>query len=230
VPEPAADGSGSRPAGNHLPPGEFRKEIWRKAIHLSSIVIPVFYFFTPKETALLVSATLMVLATALDLGRHYYSPVRRLFHAIFGSVLRSHERDRHAKRLNGGTYVLIAATLSILVFPKLIAITGFLILIVSDLAAALIGKKFGKRKFLGKSVEGSSAFFVTAMMVIAVTPKVGYGAGEYLLGAAAALAATVVEAGVPWIDDNLSIPLTVGVTLWAGYALLFPGLDVFRFG
>jgi dolichol kinase len=230
VPESGADGGGSRSAGNSLPPGEFRREIWRKAIHLSSIVIPIFYFFTPKATALAVSAGLTVLAIALDLGRHYYAPVRRLFHIIFGPLLRTHERDRHAKRLNGGTYVLIAATVSIFLFPKLIAITGFLILIVSDLSAALIGKKFGKRKFLGKSVEGSAAFFVTAMIVIAATPKIGYGPGEYLLGAAAALAATIVEAGASWIDDNLSIPLTVGFTLWAGYALIFPWLDVYRFG
>jgi dolichol kinase len=149
---------------------------------------------------------------------------------VFGPLLRSHERDRRAKRLNGGTYVLIAATASIFLFPKLIAITGFLILIFSDLAAALIGKKFGRRKFLDKSVEGSLAFFVTGLIVIAATPKIGYGPGEYLLGAAAAFAATVVEAGAAWIDDNLSIPLTVGFTLWAGYALLFPWLDVYRFG
>jgi dolichol kinase len=230
VPEHGTDGGGTRSAGTTLPPGEFRKEIWRKAIHLSSIVIPIFYFFTPKPTALAVSAALTVLAIALDLGRHYYPPLRRLFHTIVGPLLRSHERDRHAKRLNGGTYVLIAATVSIFLFPKLIAITGFLILIVSDLSAALVGKKFGKRKFLGKSVEGSAAFFVTAMLVIVATPKVGYGPGEYLLGAVAALAATIVEAGASWIDDNLSIPLTVGFTLWAGYALIFPWLDVYRFG
>jgi dolichol kinase len=220
----------ARPAGNHLPPGEFRKELGRKAIHLSSIVIPVFYFFTPKETALAVSAALMVLAIALDLGRHYYAPLRRIYHVVFGPLLRSHERDRHAKRLNGGSYVLIASTLSIFLFPKLIAITAFLILIVSDLAAALVGRKFGRRKFLGKSVEGSSAFFVTAMIVIAATPKIGYGPGEYIVGAAAALAATVVEAGASWVDDNLSVPLTVGLTLWAGYALFLPWLDVYRFG
>lgn len=212
------------------PPDEFRKELGRKAIHLSSIVIPIFYFFTPKLTALTLSAALMVVALALDVGRHYYAPLRRLFTIVFGRLLRSHERDRHAKRLNGGTYVLIATTISILLFPKLIAITGFLILIVSDLAAALVGRKFGRRKFLGKSLEGSMAFFLTAMAVVAATPKIGYGAGEYLVGAAAALAATVVEAGAGWIDDNLSIPLTVGVTLWAGYALLLPWLDVYKFG
>lgn len=226
LPGPARNGPGK----DGLPPGEFRRELLRKGIHLSSIAIPIFYFFTPKETALAVSAALMLGALALDVGRHYAAPVRRLFTTVFGPLLRSHERDRHAKRLNGGTWVLIASTLSILLFPKLIAIVAFLILIVSDLAAALVGRKFGRRRFLGKSAEGSGAFLLTALLVIAVTPKIAYLPGEYLVGAAAGLAATLVEAGVPWIDDNLAVPMTVGLTLWAGYAVFLPGLDVYRFG
>ena len=230
MPDRSGAGGGTLPRGDGNPAGEFRNELWRKAIHLSSMSIPVFYFFTPRDTALAVSAALMVVALALDVGRHYYPPLRRLFHVVVGPLLRRHERDRHAKRLNGGTYVLIAATGSIFLFPKLIAITGFLILIVSDLAAALVGRKFGRRKFLGKSLEGSMAFFATALVVVMATPKIGYATGEYLLGAAAAAAATVVEAGASWIDDNLSIPLTVGFILWAGYIFLFPWLDVYKFG
>lgn len=208
---------------------DFRREVIRKAIHLSSISIPLFYFFTPRETALAVSASLMVLALALDLGRHTIPSVARLFGAIFGPLLRRHETDARAKRLNGGTWVLISATLMIFLFPKLIAITSFLILIVSDLAAALVGRRFGKRPFLGKSAEGSGAFFLTALAVIAATPKVGYEPAEYAVGAVAALAATIVEASAIGIDDNFSVPLTAGLVLWGGYALL-PDLDVYLFG
>ncbi len=215
---------------NVLPPGEFRKEVIRKAIHFSSISIPIFYLLTPRETALIVSAALTVVALSLDLGRHYYPPLFRIYHAVFGPLLRSHESDARQKRLNGATYVLIAATVSIFIFPKLIALPSFLILIVSDLAAALVGRRYGRRKFFGKSVEGSAAFFVTALIIIAATPKVGYSAAEYAVGAAAALVGTVVEASPTGIDDNLSVPLSVGLALWAGYAFLLPWLDVYRFG
>ncbi len=215
---------------NVLPPGEFRKEIIRKAIHFSSISIPVFYLLTPRETALVVSAALTIVALSLDLGRHYYPPLFRLYQTAFGPLLRSHESDLVRRRLNGATYVLIAATLSIFLFPKLIAITSFFVLIVSDLAAALIGRRFGRRKFLGKSVEGSAAFFVTALVIVAVTPKVGYALSEYVVGAFAALVGTVVEASPTGIDDNLSIPLSVGLALWAGYAFFLPWLDIYRFG
>lgn len=208
----------------------FRMEIFRKLIHLSSISIPVFYFFTPRVTALIVAASLTVAAVLIDIGRHRSGPVKSVFDALFGSVLRHHETRSDTRRLNGGTYVLIAATLSILIFPKLIAITGFLILILSDLAAALIGKKFGSRRFLGKTLEGSTAFFIVALVVIAATPKVEYAAGEYLVGCVAALAGTIVEALPTRVDDNLSIPLSVGFVLWGGYLLLLPHLDIFTFG
>jgi dolichol kinase len=228
VPDQPPGGTGG-PQRELLPPEQFRRELLRKCIHFSSIVIPIFYFFTPRTAALVVSAGLMTAALGLDIGRHYYPPLSRGFQALFGTLLRTHERDQRAKRLNGGTYVLIASTLSIFLFPKLIAITAFLILIVSDLAAALVGRKFGTTRFLGKSVEGSGAFFVTALLVIAATPKIGYRPAEYLVGAAAALAGTVVEATAPGIDDNLSIPLVVGFTLWLGYVLFLPALDIYRF-
>lgn len=230
---PVPDGSrGAAPHHEPHPPAtvDFRSELLRKGIHLSSIVIPIFYFYTPRHTALVVAAALTAVALALDAGRHYYPPLFRFYDMKFGAMLRSHESDSRVKRLNGGTYVLIAATLSIFLFPKLIAISAFLVLIVSDLCAALVGRKFGRRRFLGKSVEGSLAFLVTALLIVAATPKIGYLPAEYAVGAAAAIAATIVEASPTGIDDNLSIPLTFGGALWAGYAWALPHLDLYKFG
>jgi dolichol kinase len=207
-----------------------RSEILRKGIHLLSVVIPVLYFLTPRTTALLISALLMVLAFAVDLGRYYYPPFAGRFNTIFGRLLRRHESDPGAKRLNGGTYVLIAATLSILIFPKLIAIIAFIILIVSDLAAALVGRMFGRRRFFGKSLEGSIAFFLSGLLVVAATPKFEYLPGEYLIGVIALIVGTVIEALPTDIDDNLSVPLSVGLTMWGGYALFYPMLDLYKFG
>jgi dolichol kinase len=209
----------------------FRSEVIRKGIHLLSVVIPILYFLTPRYTALMISALLTILALALDLTRNYYPPFATRFNVVFGRLLRRHESDPEAKRLNGGTYVLIAATLSILIFPKLIAITAFIVLIVSDLSAALVGSKFGRTPFLGKSLEGSLAFFLSGLVVMAATPKIEYLAGEYAIGVAALLAGTIVEALPVEVDDNLSVPLTVGLTMWGGYALFYPLMDLYnKFG
>jgi len=58
----------------------------------------------------------------------------------------------------------------------------------ADLTAALVGKRFGKHPFFGKSLEGSAAFFGSALLVVAILPKIEYRAGEYAIGATAALA------------------------------------------
>ena len=108
-------------------------------------------------------------------------------------------------------------------------LTAFTILIVSDTFAALIGRKFGRKKFMRKSVEGSTAFFIFALFVIAFTPKVEYSMTEYLIGIIAAIVGTVVEASSWNIDDNLSIPLSVGVVMWGLYFVFYPSINLFAF-
>ena len=208
----------------------YRTELIRKGIHLSSIVIPLLYFTIPRNVALAIIIPLTLVVLAVDILRHWNAPFEKWFHTVFGWLLRRHESDRSKKQLNGATYVLIAATLCLLIFPKIIAVTSFIILIISDMMGALIGRKFGRHKFLGKSVEGSSAFFLSAVIVVLLTPKIGYTPGEYMIGAFAAAVGTVFEA-LPWsVDDNISIPLSVGITLWIGYLLFLPGLDIYKFG
>ena len=165
---------------------------------------------------------------ALDFARHFNRAVETWFVDTFGILLRRREISR--KRLNGATYVLIAATLSVIIFPKIIAVTGFIILIISDMASALVGRRFGKHRFLAKSLEGSAAFFITAIVVVLLTPKIDYLPGEYIIGGMAAAVGAVVEALPIDIDDNLTIPVGVGITMWIGYAILLPGLNLHKFG
>jgi dolichol kinase len=130
-------------------------------------------------------------------------------------------------RLNGATFVLLSAILCVWLFPKVIVITAFSILIISDTAAALFGRRFGRHPFHGKTVEGTTAFFVTAVLVVALAPKVDYLATEYLIGVIAAFIGSFVEAfSGDLIDDNLSIPLSIGVIMWVLYLLLLPAVNV----
>jgi dolichol kinase len=205
-------------------------ELIRKAIHLSSLAIPLFYFLTPRWVALSALIPLTLAFIIIDIARHYFPPFETWFNTTFGRLLRRRESNKARKRLNGATYVLISATLCVLIFPKLIAMTSFIILIIADMASALIGRRFGKHRFLGKSLEGSSAFFLSALLVIAFTPKIDYLFGEYIIGAIAAASGAIVEA-LPWeVDDNLTVPLSVGAVMWAGYTVMYPMLDIYKFG
>lgn len=208
---------------------DYKAEIARKGIHLSSLSIPVIYYFIDRDLALTILVPITVCFIAVDLLRYYHAPTAHLFYKVFRFMLRKHEQDENAKRLNGASNVLIAATVCVIIFPKLIVLSAFSILIVSDTFAALIGRKFGTKRFLAKSVEGSLAFFLFGLLVVAVTPKLEYAPIEYLIGAAAVLVGTVVEAGSWKVDDNLSIPFAVGVVMWGCYMLIYPAVNLFSF-
>ena len=206
---------------------QYRDELFRKSIHLFSLSIPIVYYFITTEAAALILVILAVLALIIDLGRYLHPETGKIFYKIFGFLLREHELDNKKKNLNGATYVLISALISVLIFPKVIFITAFSILIISDSAAALIGRKFGKHKFLSKSLEGTLTFFVSACIVILFTPKVGGFFEEYMIGFIAAFVGAIVEnISFKLVDDNLSIPLSVGFTMWGLYLALMPSLEL----
>jgi dolichol kinase len=205
----------------------YKDELFRKLIHLFSLSIPIVYYFISTETAAIILGILAAFALILDLGRYLHPETGKIFYKMFGFLLREHELDHKKKNLNGATYVLISALISVLIFPKVIFISAFSILIISDSAAALIGRKFGRNKFLSKSFEGTLTFFVSACIVILFTPKVSGFFEEYLIGFIAAFVGAIVEnVSFNLVDDNLSIPLSVGFTMWGLYLALLPNLEL----
>jgi dolichol kinase len=213
---------------NSLPSVEqsYSVELVRKSIHLCSLSIPIAYYSLSREEALSILLPITVAFAITDILRLYHPPSRRVFTSLFGWLLRSHELNNHQKRLNGATYVLLSATLCILVFPKVIVITAFAILIISDSVAALIGRRFGRRRFMKKSLEGSLAFLLSSSVVVLVTPKLVNLPQEYIIGAIGGIGGMIVEASPLPVDDNLSIPLSVGLIMWILYSLLLPSLDL----
>ncbi len=205
---------------------DYRYEVIRKGIHLISLSIPTIYFFISRQFALSLLLPITAAFIIVDTARYYIPSISRWFYQWFGWLLRKHEIDSVQKKLNGASNVLIAATLCVLLFPKVIAINAIAILIISDTTSALIGRRFGRHRFLAKSREGSIAFFVSAVLVVLVAPKIDQLPLEYLIGIAAAAVGAVVEALPLKIDDNLTIPLSVGFSLWGLYAWILPAVDL----
>jgi dolichol kinase len=203
-------------------------EFLRKGIHMMSLSIPILYYFISKTLALQLVGAVAAIFLILDLLRTFHKPTHRLYQKVFGKMLRNHEKTKEFKALNGATWVLFSAFLCILVFPKIIAITAFAVLIISDSTAAIIGKKFGTIRFNGKTLEGSSAFVVSAAIVVMFTPKVGYLPGEYFIGIAASIVGAIAEIfSFKIVDDNFSIPISIGIVLWILYAVFFPQLNLY---
>jgi len=206
----------------------YRDEVTRKMVHLCSLSIPVICYYIPKSIAVEILLVLSILAVVTDVARYYVPVLAKVVQIAFGKIMRKHEMDELKKNLNGATYVFLSALLCVWLFPKVIFITAFTILIVSDTTAALIGRKFGKHKFLMKSLEGTTAFFVSAVIVIFLTPKAGYHIPmEYVIGIIAAFVGCIIEnISFGWADDNLSIPLSIGLTMWGLYHVLLPTLSL----
>mgnify|MGYP005834745981 CR=1 FL=1 len=186
-------------------------EISRKLLHVSAAVIPLAYLVLDREVMLWLLWGAVVIAVAVEVLRHAVPAFSERFRRVVGFMIRASEWGR----ICGATYVLVGALLAIWIFPKWVAIAVLLVLCVSDSAASLIGIRYGRSRFLGKSAAGSLAFFLTALAVLALIFRDALG-----VAFTGAIVATVAEA-LPSprlerfeLNDNLMIPLLTGAVLW----------------
>ena len=184
-------------------------ELKRKSIHLSSISIPLAYYFTPDswqkgwERALL---ALVILSLAIEVFRLNHPRTRHIFRHFFGELLRNHEEVS----LLGSTYLLIACLLTIHLFPKEVAVLALLFLIVGDTMAAIVGKSIGRIRIFGKTLEGSLACFAVCYGLTLITPGPNL---PFPVGLVGAVVATVFELLPIPLDDNFRIPLSAGFAM-----------------
>jgi dolichol kinase len=203
----------------------YTQELFRKGIHLASLAIPIVYAFITRETALILLLMIFVPAIALDILRYRVPVIGRLVRKLLGSMMRPHELDESRYLLNGATYVLLSALICVVVFPKIIAITAFSVLIVSDISSALVGRKFGTIRFFDKSLQGSVAFVISAWCVVGFTWWLTSAPAAFaVIAAIASVVGAVAEAASTRLrlDDNFSIPLAVGLTMWGLMSILAP--------
>jgi dolichol kinase len=200
----------SEGAAGGLPYGE---ELKRKGIHLLSLSIAVGYYLLDREIALMVLLPMLGVSLVLEVARSRPGPLRRWFESWFGSMLRAHERnpgDRRV-RLTGATWLLLGAVLTVALFSRPVGTAAIAMLILCDLAAALVGRRWGRKRLPGnseKTMAGSMACFLTALLVVAATPGLSWP-----VGLAGAVAATLAEAMRGPLDDNLRIPLLAGAVM-----------------
>lgn len=202
----------------------YEQEVLRKGVHLMSLSIPIIYIFVTREFALMVLLPMTIVAVLIDILAKYDNIVRKYLYLYFGKMLRNHEKNSDILVLNGASWVLIAALATIFIFPKVIAVISFMILIISDISAALIGRRFGKHKILDKSIEGTAAFIISAFLIVWIVgtiyrADVWFFIAGYLgafVGGIAELVSTKLK-----LDDNLSIPISVGITMSLVNAIAF---------
>lgn len=195
-------------------PKDYRHEVYRKGIHLSSLWIPAVIYF--GGTLIASSIFLLLIAGELLLEYGNYKKwrwARILFSLPLLPVLRNSERQHQHFTVTGGVYVLASSLLCTLLFSNIIAAISITVMLISDTLAALVGKAVGQRKiYRNKSLEGSVAFFVSALIIMMLFNPLH--AFTYA-GVIACFAAVFMELFEQWfeLDDNFSVPLVIGIVL-----------------
>ena len=184
----------------------YKAELMRKSLHLLALVIPVGMFFLGKTNSLLILVPLCLLALFLEVARVKSSKIAALVDIVFGSMMRPQERPSIGSPvvINGATWVLLAATLLVFIFPVNIAAASMITFMLADAAAALIGRRFGRIKWgkLDKTVEGSFAFFVVAFVSILFFDPLNWIEAVIIAACSALLELVPLS-----LNDNLYVPL-----------------------
>jgi dolichol kinase len=182
-------------------------ELKRKSLHFLLILVPILFCIFGKKLSMIILIPSTCLIVWLDYMRFKNQKIHDIFTKFFANILRPHELEE--RKLCGASYVALSACLNFLIFPKEIAVTGFVILVISDSLAAIIGKSIISQPFYEKSFAGSVAFFISATAVL-----IGLGIYFdvkflfYFFGFFCALFVTILEArpSIFKIDDNFLIP------------------------
>ena len=184
---------------------DFKSELRRKAVHLLALgFIAVFVLVSVnygKQLALLALVLLLIVFLELEYVRLELQKTIPVFWRLWRG------KERH--RFGGEVFFLIGSIISLAVFDFDIALAAILMTIFGDMAAALIGRKFG-RVWLAenRALEGILAElgvnFVIAFFVF------GYHGDNWVLMCVMPITATTVETVIEKMDDNLIIPLFSG--------------------
>jgi len=200
-------------------------ELTRKLIHYASAAIPIGYFFIQKDIVLVILAVLLIFMAVFELLKYKSNLMHKIYVKYFKHMLREHEYDRSKFRLNGATWVIFASVFCIILFPKLIAITGLLMLCFADSTSALLGRIYGKKQYApNRSYVGTVSFFIVGMVIILLAPKYFGGVKEYMIAVIAVAVTTVADALSLPVDDNFTIPVVCCGVMYLLYILLYPGI------
>jgi dolichol kinase len=198
-------------------PPRIRRELARKAFHVSSASLPLLVWAAPRWLALGVLLPTAAVAVAVDWTRLRYRGPRYLFLRYTRRMLRHHERRRFA----GATYMAVAYAAAVVLFPRPIAVMAMLFNGFGDAAAALVGKRFGRhRTRWGKSWEGFAAGLAVNLAVGLAISSLSAGVLPAVAAAAGATAAAVLEFLDLPIDDNVRVTLGGGGVAWIVAMLL----------
>ncbi len=187
-----------------------RKEILRKLFHLMEVPALFGYslirhFFQERLGILFLTVLLLILLEIEYIRLEYRPKLPKIFNVF---------RHREKNNVTGTIYFVAATIIVFAAFDYPIALAALLLTVFGDLAAALIGIKFGniylyKDKTLEGSLAGLGMNLLIGFLLLPAYPAVFIGM---------AIVASLVELLTGKLDDNLTVPL---FSAFAGQAIAY---------
>lgn len=195
----------------------------RKFWHIGMMVTVCYLYakvFPTRQSALLVWLILGGPFLLIDILRTRVRPLNKLIISLFSPLMRKRELCCPSST----TPFLLSSFIVIALFPKPIAIVSLLCLAFGDVAACMIGLRFGKDKiFHNKSLQGSIACFVVCFLVV-LTFLIAHQVSSNTVAVIALIggfAATLGELiAIKPLDDNFTIPVVTASLLYPTLLLL----------
>ncbi len=182
--------------------------IHRKIYRLFSFSFIILYFYTSRKLTLGVLSIFLIPLFFLEYLRFKRPEINEKIFEMFSSFLKNEEK----KFLSSTTIFFLVMFLTILFFPKDIAIISLAFLIFSDASSGLVGFYWGRVRLIrNKTLEGTFTFFLTCLF-IGLVCKMAKFKISWLAIFSSSFLASVVEL-IPYVDDNISIPLVSAFTL-----------------
>lgn len=198
---------------------DLKRELGRKVIHLLSLSFLIIYILVSStfshKIALLILSFMLIILIELEYLRIEIGAKL----PILNNLWERFRRKKEKQSLGGEVFFLIGAIICLAVFDLRIATAAILMTTFGDMAAALIGKRFGRIWITKKlAIEGILAEFIVDIIIGFLIIRNSlwwldgsqFGVPIWPIVIIMALTATLVESVVSKLDDNLLIPLFSG--------------------
>lgn len=181
----------------------------RKGFHfLVNLGAAVFAWFIPSEKLLPVAAIVLAVVFIGEIIR-LKTRAKKYVHEVVGQMLKNEERKTFTS-----VFWMAIATVIISIFASSESISfAFVVLAIADPAAAIVGSRVpSKRFYKKKSLTGSTAFFLLAMLTTLAFLFLTSNPHQILEKALIiSVVLTLVEIFSPPLDDNFTLLITASI-------------------
>jgi len=184
----------------------WKKELFRKFIHIFGAGIPFLTKVIDKTQVLIALALIVVIYLISEILRHH-----GLSNPFISKITKRAQRSTETRNIIFGPVLLgIGIILTLLLFNYSIYTPSILVVSISDTLSTIVGSKIGRHQFRilkNSSLEGSLAFFFSSFIIL-------FFFCPFYISLIGAFFSTLIEIIPIYNLDNIAIPLVTAVLLY----------------